>query len=132
MEKLGLGPDILLEDNPKLIYARLTGFGQYGLYSKMAGHDINYIATSGRKCNFFSFFGILISLHILDIRGINNNLAYRTLSKQRYIYIYIYICNTKKKSNIINARFYAYIKQIGRSWVDSEDKVLESTPHIFK
>lgn len=47
MEKLGLGPDILLQDNPQLVYARLTGFGQYGKYSKMAGHDINYIAISG-------------------------------------------------------------------------------------
>jgi alpha-methylacyl-CoA racemase len=49
MEKLGLGPDILLQDNPQLVYARLTGFGQYGKYSKMAGHDINYIAISGKK-----------------------------------------------------------------------------------
>ena len=47
MEKLGLGPKTLLEDNPKLIYARLTGFGQSGPYAKMAGHDINYLATSG-------------------------------------------------------------------------------------
>lgn len=53
MEKLGLGPKVLLEDNPKLIYARLTGFGQHGKYSNMAGHDINYVATSG----LLSLFG---------------------------------------------------------------------------
>ncbi|XP_028604305.2 alpha-methylacyl-CoA racemase [Podarcis muralis] len=47
MEKLGLGPDIVLQDNPKLIYARLTGFGQLGKYAKLAGHDINYLAVSG-------------------------------------------------------------------------------------
>jgi alpha-methylacyl-CoA racemase len=49
MEKLGLGPDVLLADNPRLIYARLTGFGAdgQGLYANRAGHDINYIATSG-------------------------------------------------------------------------------------
>nr|CAG8606308.1 10016_t:CDS:2 [Entrophospora candida] len=47
MEKLGLGPDELFEINGKLIYARLTGFGQEGKYSKMAGHDINYLAVSG-------------------------------------------------------------------------------------
>ncbi|KAJ9577234.1 hypothetical protein L9F63_006208, partial [Diploptera punctata] len=47
MEKLGLGPEVLMKDNPKLIYARLTGYGQYGQYSKMAGHDINYTAVSG-------------------------------------------------------------------------------------
>lgn len=47
MEKLGLGPNILLAENPQLIYARLTGFGQTGPYSSRAGHDINYIAISG-------------------------------------------------------------------------------------
>uniref|UniRef100_A0A8D0HV18 Alpha-methylacyl-CoA racemase n=1 Tax=Sphenodon punctatus TaxID=8508 RepID=A0A8D0HV18_SPHPU len=47
MEKLGLGPEILLKENPKLIYARLTGFGQSGKYAKSAGHDINYLALSG-------------------------------------------------------------------------------------
>lgn len=47
MESLGIGPKILLENNPKLIYARLTGFGQDGPYSKRAGHDINYIGLSG-------------------------------------------------------------------------------------
>ena len=47
MEKLGLGPEILLKDNPRLVYARLTGFGQTGALSHKAGHDINYIAISG-------------------------------------------------------------------------------------
>ena len=47
MEKLGLGPNQLLSSNPRLIYARLTGFGQTGPYSSMAGHDINYVAVSG-------------------------------------------------------------------------------------
>ncbi|KAM6105304.1 LOW QUALITY PROTEIN: alpha-methylacyl-CoA racemase [Pterocles gutturalis] len=43
MEKLGLGPEVLLQENPRLIYARLTGFGQTE-YAKSAGHDINYLA----------------------------------------------------------------------------------------
>lgn len=47
MEKLNLGPEILLKENPRLIYARLTGFGQTGPLAKRAGHDINYIAISG-------------------------------------------------------------------------------------
>ena len=47
MEKLGLGPDTLLKKTPSLIYARLTGFGQTGPLSHRAGHDINYLATSG-------------------------------------------------------------------------------------
>ena len=47
MEKLGLGPEKAMKLNTKLIYARLTGWGQSGPYASMAGHDINYIALSG-------------------------------------------------------------------------------------
>ena len=47
LEKLGLGPDTLLKDNPKLVYGRMTGWGQYGPNAHTAGHDINYIALSG-------------------------------------------------------------------------------------
>ncbi|CAG9859709.1 unnamed protein product [Phyllotreta striolata] len=47
MEKLGLGPDDLMKENPKLVYARLTGYGRNGPFSKNAGHDINYVALSG-------------------------------------------------------------------------------------
>ncbi len=47
MENLGLGPNVLMESNPRLVYARLTGFGQTGPLSHRAGHDINYLATAG-------------------------------------------------------------------------------------
>lgn len=47
MERLGLGPKTMLDINGRLIYARLTGFGQDGSYAKRAGHDINYLAISG-------------------------------------------------------------------------------------
>ncbi|HEY2774780.1 MAG TPA: CaiB/BaiF CoA-transferase family protein [Candidatus Binatia bacterium] len=47
MEKLGAGPDVALARNPRLVYARLTGWGQSGPYASMAGHDIDYIAISG-------------------------------------------------------------------------------------
>jgi alpha-methylacyl-CoA racemase len=47
MERLGLGPDVLLARNPKLVYGRMTGWGQDGPLAPRAGHDINYIALSG-------------------------------------------------------------------------------------
>ncbi len=47
MERLGLGPDICLARNPKLVYGRMTGWGQDGPIAHTAGHDINYIALSG-------------------------------------------------------------------------------------
>jgi alpha-methylacyl-CoA racemase len=47
MERLGLGPDVLHGDNGKLVYGRMTGWGQAGPYANWAGHDINYIALSG-------------------------------------------------------------------------------------
>ena len=46
MERLGLGPDTLLETNPRLVYARMTGWGQEGPLAQAAGHDINYIAIT--------------------------------------------------------------------------------------
>ncbi len=56
MERLGLGPDVLLADNPKLVYGRMTGWGQFGPYAQAAGHDINYISLSG-------------VLHTVGVRG---------------------------------------------------------------
>ena len=47
MERLGLGPDVCLKRNPKLVYGRMTGFGQEGPMAHAAGHDINYIAMTG-------------------------------------------------------------------------------------
>lgn len=47
MERLGLGPDVMLERNPRLVYGRMTGWGQTGPLAQTAGHDINYIALSG-------------------------------------------------------------------------------------
>jgi alpha-methylacyl-CoA racemase len=47
MERLGLGPDDLLAANRKLVYGRMTGFGQDGPMASMAGHDINYISIAG-------------------------------------------------------------------------------------
>ena len=47
MEKLGLGPDVCLQRNPKLVYGRMTGWGQDGPLAQSAGHDINYIAVTG-------------------------------------------------------------------------------------
>ncbi|HWE20410.1 MAG TPA: CaiB/BaiF CoA-transferase family protein [Hyphomicrobiaceae bacterium] len=47
MERLGLGPEILLAVNPKLVFGRMTGFGQDGPLAQAAGHDIDYIALAG-------------------------------------------------------------------------------------
>ena len=47
MERLGLGPDVCLAHNPRLVYGRMTGWGQNGPLAHAAGHDINYIALSG-------------------------------------------------------------------------------------
>jgi alpha-methylacyl-CoA racemase len=47
MERLGLGPDVCLKRNPKLVYGRMTGWGQTGTLAHAAGHDINYIALTG-------------------------------------------------------------------------------------
>jgi alpha-methylacyl-CoA racemase len=47
MERLGLGPDVCFAQNPRLVYGRVTGFGQTGPLAQAAGHDVNYIALAG-------------------------------------------------------------------------------------
>jgi alpha-methylacyl-CoA racemase len=47
MERMGLGPDVCIDLNPRLVYGRVTGFGQTGPLAQCAGHDLNYIALSG-------------------------------------------------------------------------------------
>jgi alpha-methylacyl-CoA racemase len=46
-ERLGVGPDVCHERNPRLVYGRMTGWGQSGPYAQRAGHDLNYLAVSG-------------------------------------------------------------------------------------
>ena len=65
MERLGLGPDAALARNPKLVYGRMTGWGQEGPLSQAAGHDIIYIAITGalvqwlRDCTHHGRLGAL-------------------------------------------------------------------------
>ena len=47
MERLGIGPDVCLEVNPRLVFGRMTGWGQEGPWAQRAGHDINYISLAG-------------------------------------------------------------------------------------
>lgn len=52
MERLGIGPDVCLARNPRLVFGRMTGWGQDGPYANAAGHDINYIALAGALAHF--------------------------------------------------------------------------------
>ena len=47
VERLGLGPDVVLDRNPAIVFARITGYGQTGRLATSVGHDINYVAQSG-------------------------------------------------------------------------------------
>ena len=52
MERLGVGPDVCLARNPRLVFGRMTGWGQDGPYAAAAGHDINYISLAGALAHF--------------------------------------------------------------------------------
>lgn len=72
MEKLGVGPDVALEKNPRLIYARLSGFGQNGPWATWGGHDLNFIALSGifqRICSPYDDLTRLKSVALGDLGG---------------------------------------------------------------
>ena len=60
MENLGMGPESFLKVNPKLIYGRMTGWGQFGPLSSSPGHDINYIALTGALSSIGSKDGVPI------------------------------------------------------------------------
>src|SRR4051812_32651556 len=51
-DRLGIGPDVCLARNPRLVYGRMTGWGQDGPMAQAAGHDINYIALAGALAHF--------------------------------------------------------------------------------
>jgi alpha-methylacyl-CoA racemase len=61
MERLGLGPDVVLKRNPRLVFGRMTGWGQDGPLAQAAGHDINYIAITGALDSFRSNEGAPVS-----------------------------------------------------------------------
>ena len=52
MERMGVGPDVCLARNSKLVFGRMTGWGQEGPYASAAGHDINYISLAGALAHF--------------------------------------------------------------------------------
>ena len=52
MERLGVGPDVCLARNPRIVFGRMTGWGQEGMYANAAGHDINYISLAGSLAHF--------------------------------------------------------------------------------
>ncbi len=52
MERLGIGPDVCLDRNPRLVFGRMTGWGQFGSFADAAGHDINYISLAGALAHF--------------------------------------------------------------------------------
>ena len=66
MERLSLGPTELLSENPGLIYARLTGYGQHGPMALKAGHDINYLALSGKDASLLHA-QLCINLHFAGV-----------------------------------------------------------------
>ncbi|KAF9168308.1 hypothetical protein DFQ26_009527 [Actinomortierella ambigua] len=112
MERLGLGPDVLLAKNPRLIYARMTGFGQEGHYSKMAGHDLNYLAISGvlntlgrdgerpafpinlladfAGGGFMCAFGVLLALHERTLSGKGQVIDAAMIHGVKYLGSFIY------------------------------------------
>ena len=60
MEKLQIGPKQLLEENPRLIYCRLSGYGQEGECRDKAGHDINYLSSSGTYYTFTFYISCVV------------------------------------------------------------------------
>lgn len=100
MEKLGLGPQALLKENPRLIYARLTGYGQSGSYATAAGHDINYLAMSGSNTQHNDLCLQRRIIHY-SLCGGRFSLCTCVLSSPKSIFFFITLEMWKKKLNSI-------------------------------
>ncbi|EGG16963.1 hypothetical protein DFA_07944 [Cavenderia fasciculata] len=127
LEKLGLCPRMLLEKkNPRLIVARLTGYGQQGDYAKMAGHDINYIALSGALSLFgrkneppvfpanilgdfaggglLCAFGIVVSLYNRSVTGKGQIIDSSMMDGAAYLSTFVYKLKQARNGMWDNAR----------------------------
>lgn len=69
MERLGLGPEDCMAHNPRLVYGRVTGWGQYGPLAQAAGHDIDYIALSGALGSMATADAQLVPLNLVGDFG---------------------------------------------------------------
>jgi len=86
MERLGLGPDVALTRNPKLVYGRMTGFGQTGPYASQPGHDLNYVALSGALHGIGTAERPVVPLNLLgDFGGGALYLAVGVLAALRHV-----------------------------------------------
>lgn len=86
MERLGLGPDAAFERNAKLVYGRMTGFGQTGPFAARPGHDINYVALSGALHALGSKDKPAVPLNLLgDFGGGALYLAFGVLAALRHV-----------------------------------------------
>ncbi|XP_047229411.1 alpha-methylacyl-CoA racemase isoform X2 [Girardinichthys multiradiatus] len=79
MEKLGLSPYELLRENPRLIFARLTGYGQNGCYATAAGHDINYLAMSALLERTRSGKGQIIDASMVEGAAFTGSFLWKSL-----------------------------------------------------
>lgn len=143
MERLGLGPKPMLDANKKLIYARLSGFGQDGPHAGRAGHDINYLALSGVLSLFCSnnkpvppinmladfagggmtcAIGILISLYERSRSGLGQVVDVSMVEGVRYLSTYMW--HTQKSDAA--ARNFIWPKQD-----EKEANLLDGGSHFY-
>ena len=131
MERLGLGPDACLERNPRLVYGRMTGYGQHGPLSHAAGHDINYIGVAGVLHCIGRRGGLPVPPHnfIGDLGGGALYLAFGVMAA-------LYEMQRSGKGQVVDAAMtdgaaslntFAYALQASGNWSDTlGDNVLDS------
>lgn len=131
MERLGLGPEACLARNPKLVYGRMTGYGQYGPMSQAVGHDINYIGIAGVLHCIGRRGGLPVPPHnfIGDLGGGSLYLAFGLMAA-------IYEMQRSGKGQVVDAAMtdgaaslntFAYALLASGSWSDTlGDNLLDS------
>lgn len=131
MERLGLGPETCLAQNPRLVYGRMTGYGQYGPMSRAVGHDINYIGIAGVLHCIGRRGGLPVPPHnfIGDLGGGSLYLAFGIMAA-------IYEMQRSGKGQVVDAamtdgaaslNLFAYALMASGTWSDTlGDNLLDS------
>ncbi len=135
MERLGLGPDACLAANPKLVYGRMTGWGQDGPLALAAGHDVNYIALTGALHSVGTADDIAIPLNLIgDFAGGGMFLAVGILAA-------LYEAKSSGKGQVVDTAMvdganalmmYMHAYRAAGNWSDTRGRnVLDGGSHFY-
>lgn len=135
MERLGLGPEVVLARNPAIVYGRMTGWGQTGPYAQSPGHDINYVALSGALHALGPAEKPAVPLNLLgDFGGGALYLAFGLLAALRHVSEggKGQVIDCAMTEGVISMMGMIYGEHAAGRWVDRrESNIIDGAAHFY-